>query len=68
MGVTEVDRLLFTVVLLSIGFIALILVAAVIERAYEIEERRRQPRPRIPRRERDLLGDDWTVTARGRGK
>ena len=59
MGVTEVDRLIFTIMLLALGFLALFLVAAVVERAYEVQERRRQPRPRIPAREKELLGDDW---------
>jgi hypothetical protein len=59
-GVTELDRLAFTVVLLGIGFLALFLVAEVIERAYEREERRkRRIAPKIERRERQLLGDDW---------
>ena len=59
-GVTELDRLAFTVVLLSVGFLVLFLVAEVIERAYEREERRkRRIAPKIERRERELLGDDW---------
>lgn len=63
-GVSEVDGFLFTIVLLSLGFIALVLVADVIERSYEREQRRRRPRPRIPDNERRLLGDDWTAVAR----
>jgi hypothetical protein len=59
MGVTEVDRLLFTIVLLSAAFLVMFLLAAIVERAYEVEERRRRYRPRIPKREQDLLGEDW---------
>jgi hypothetical protein len=60
MGVTEVDRLLFTIVLLSVAFLALFLCAEILERAYEREERRkRRVAPKIDPVERDLLGDDW---------
>lgn len=65
-GVTEVDRLIFTIVLLSVAFFVLFLVADVIERAYEREERRNEPRPKLPKRERQLLGDDWRDRIGGR--
>ena len=58
-GVTEVDRFLLTIVLISLGAIAMFLVAHVIERAYERDARRNRPRPKIDARERELLGDDW---------
>lgn len=62
-GVTEIDRLLFTIVLLSAAFIVLLLVTAAVERAYEQERRRHRPRPKLSRRERELLGDDWRDSA-----
>lgn len=58
-GITEVDRFLFTIVLISLGAIAMFLIAHVIERAYERDARRNRPRPKIDARERELLGDDW---------
>lgn len=58
-GVTEVDRFVFTILVISLGIVAMTLIAAVIERAYERECRRNRPRPKLPERERDLLGDDW---------
>ena len=58
-GITQVEAFIVTVALIGIGIFAMTAIATMIEAAYERECRRNQKRPKLPERERQLLGDDW---------
>lgn len=58
-GITQLEAFIVTVALIGIAVFVMTAIATVIESAYERECRRNRPRPSLPDRERQLLGDDW---------